>query len=395
MIGVFTRRGQSQTASQSEPRGRVDLSYHDYLSPGCIDRFIDKPFTGTIFAILFFIHIAFLLEAQRGEPLNYHYILAFIYSILLVYFFISAAATRENETMLFCASCGIAGVDDIKLKECDDFDLVKYCNEECQKDHRSKDKEDCQKRAAELHDEILFKQPESSHIGDCPICCLPLPLTTGPAKPTFMTCCSKYMCIGCDIVQTKLGLEGKLELKCPFCREALPATDEEENEQVRKRIEANDPEAICRMGMKRCEEGDYKAAFEYWTRAAALGDVKAHFHLSIMYQEGKCVEKDEKRSLHHAEQAAIAGYHLVRHNLACMEWKNGKMDRAVKHWIIAAKQGEDESLTRIKNLYQLGYVSKEDFAAALRGHQAAIDATKSPQREAAYKFYAENSWIVR
>jgi len=26
------------------------------------------------------------------------------------------------------------------------------------------------KRAAELRDEILFKQPESSHRGDCPIC---------------------------------------------------------------------------------------------------------------------------------------------------------------------------------------------------------------------------------
>jgi hypothetical protein len=29
----------------------------------------------------------------------------------------------------------------------------------------------------------------------------------------------------------------------------------------------------------------------------------------------------------------------------------------------------------------MGFVSKEDFAAALRGHQAAVDATKSPQRE--------------
>ena len=34
------------------------------------------------------------------------------------------------------------------------------------------------KRAAVLRDELLFKQPESSHLGDCPICCLPLPLDT-------------------------------------------------------------------------------------------------------------------------------------------------------------------------------------------------------------------------
>jgi DNA-binding GntR family transcriptional regulator len=31
-------------------------------------------------------------------------------------------------------------------------------------------------------------------------------------------------------------------------------------------------------------------------------------------------------------------------------------------------------------------VSKEDYAAALRGHQAAVDATKSKQREEAYTF---------
>ncbi len=37
----------------------------------------------------------------------------------------------------------------------------------------------------------------------------------------------------------------------------------------------------------------------------------------------------------------------------------------------------------LKQCYTDGHVSKEDFAAALRAHQAAVDATKSPQREAA------------
>ena len=39
----------------------------------------------------------------------------------------------------------------------------------------------------------------------------------------------------------------------------------------------------------------------------------------------------------------------------------------------------------LTKLYKAGRVSKEDFAAVLRSHQAAIDATKSPQREAAEK----------
>jgi hypothetical protein len=61
--------------------------------------------------------------------------------------------------------------------------------------------------------------------------------------------------------------------------------------------------------------------------------------------------------------------------------KNGRYERAFKHFIIAAKLGDDDSLTALKLGYKKGDVSKEDFAAALRGHQAAVDATKSPQRE--------------
>ena len=55
----------------------------------------------------------------------------------------------------------------------------------------------------------------------------------------------------------------------------------------------------------------------------------------------------------------------------------------MKHWIIATNLGHDVSLKMVKDGYADGIVSKEDFAAALRAHQAAVDATKSPQREEA------------
>jgi hypothetical protein len=38
-------------------------------------------------------------------------------------------------------------------------------------------------------------------------------------------------------------------------------------------------------------------------------------------------------------------------------------------------------LTCIKRLYADGLASKEDYASALRACQAAVDATKSPERE--------------
>ena len=81
------------------------------------------------------------------------------------------AAVEEKDTMMFCASCGTAGGDDIKLKQCTACYLVKYCSVKCQRDHRKQHKKECKKRAAELRDEILFKQPESTHLGDRFVVC--------------------------------------------------------------------------------------------------------------------------------------------------------------------------------------------------------------------------------
>ena len=72
--------------------------------------------------------------------------------------------------------------------------------------------------------------------------------------------------------------------------------------------------------------------------------------------------------------------------LGLEEWGNRNAERAVKHWTIAASQGEDESIKHLTNAYKKGFVKKEDLGAALRAHQAAVDATKSPQRDAAEEY---------
>jgi hypothetical protein len=59
------------------------------------------------------------------------------------------------------------------LKACKSCMLVKYCNRNCQQNHWPKHKKPCKQRAAELHDEALFKEPPSKE--DCPICFLPMP----------------------------------------------------------------------------------------------------------------------------------------------------------------------------------------------------------------------------
>ena len=123
--------------------------------------------------------------------------------------------------------------------------------------------------------------------------------------------------------------------------------------------------------------------FEYWTNAVKLGDVRSHYHLGYMYYEGEGVEKDEEKGISHYEKAAIGGHPVARHNLAYHEGKNGNIERAVKHLIINAKLGDEDSMKGLWKFYSLGYITKKDLDVTLRGHQAAINATKSEQREAA------------
>src|SRR5210317_2182389 len=145
-----------------------------------------------------------------------------------------------------CANCGKAAVDDVKLKICTACRLVKYCSVECQKNHRKQHKKVCKKRAAEIRDDKLSQQPDESHLGECPICCLALPLDL--EKSMMMRCCYKVICMGCVHANDLRIEEEGLEYKCPFCREPEPETQEEREPYRKKRLEANDPNALYEMG---------------------------------------------------------------------------------------------------------------------------------------------------
>ncbi len=281
-----------------------------------------------------------------------------------------------------CASCGIAAVDDVKLKICDGgCDLVKYCSDGCQELHRVQHEEECKRRVDEIRDKELFTQPDSSHLGECPICCLPLSIY--PSKSMLSTCCCKIICSGCNYANTKREYEQGLEQRCVYCREPAPKSQEESDKNIMERVKKNDPVAICQMGKKHKDKDDYGKAFKYFTKAAELGDMEARACLANLYDDGQGVEKDTKKAVYHFEQAAIGGHPQARGYLGAHEMDNYRFERAAKHFIIAANLGSDASLKTIKGLYSAGLASKDDYAAALRGYQVAMDATKSAEREKA------------
>ena len=285
-----------------------------------------------------------------------------------------------------CASCGIPAVDDVKLKDCNGgCDLVKYCSDICQELHREQHEQECkkrkdmiQKRLAEIQ---LFTQPGMSYMGECPLCCLPLSVDV--SKSITMSCCCKTICNGCCYANEKRENEQGLKHRCAFCREPKPKSGEEVDKNIMNRIKKNDPAATTAMGKKSERDGDYGKALEYFTKAAELDDVDAHACLGNLYWEGKGVENDMKKAIHHLEQAAIGGHTYARYNLAGYEIMNARYERAAKHYIINANLGCNESLKAIKVLFVQRVVSKDEYTAALRGYQAAVNETKSAEREKA------------
>ena len=248
-----------------------------------------------------------------------------------------------------------------------------------------------ERRAAELHDEKLFKQPPPAE--DCPICMLLLPSLDTGSK--YKGCCGKTICSGC--VHAVAIRDGGACL-CPFCRTPAPApTPDELVAQAKKRMEVDDAEAIYSLGS--CYYNgvygfpqNHNKALELWHRAAELGHAPSHFNIGIAYLNGNGVERDKKKAVHY-ELAAMGGHVRARHNLGAIEFNAGNMDRAVKHHMIAAGSGYNVSLENIKQMFMDVQATKDDYAKALRSYQANLVEIKSAQRDEAaafdddYKYY--------
>ena len=105
--------------------------------------------------------------------------------------------------------------------------------------------------------------------------------------------------------------------------------------------------------------------------------------LGAAYYYGIGVEVDKPRGIHHWQQAAMKGRVVSRHGLGFDAYKNGNHQLAVRHYMISAKMGLDDSLNGIKDMFKDGFATKAQYAEALLGYRDAVEEMKSPQREEA------------
>jgi len=236
--------------------------------------------------------------------------------------------------------------------------------------------------ASSKESNILFATPPPKE--ECPICSLPY--NRQSHAHAYYECCGQITCHGCAN-----SWHTKSRDNCPFCRATVPKNVEEAMGRARERAEKyNDPEAILLLGYQ-YQFGrygitrDYKKAVGYYRSASELGSAEAHFQLGKMYYHGNGVELDKKMAVDHWKIAAIMGHDLARHNLGVNEYCNGNVKCAMRHFMMSAKCGHNESLNEVKKGYMAGMVTKHDFEKVLRAHQASLYEMNSKQRFAAAK----------
>ena len=245
----------------------------------------------------------------------------------------------------------------------------------------------------DISDEILFQNPPPKK--DCQICLLPMPHSVGVCGIgiSYMQCCGKMLCCGCLLASQNKMKKGAMKSLCLYCRVPLTSSAKELLKRYKKRMKLNDSEAFHQVGSE-YRDGDmqtlglpqnYEKAVELWKQAAALGSIMAHCSLGRAYYSGRGVESDVNKAVYHMAVAAIGGHELARYDLGVIEENKGNMNRAMKHYVIAARCGVDKSLKLVGEGYKAGYVTKDEYASTLRAYQHSCDEMKSEQREEAAK----------
>ena len=310
---------------------------------------------------------------------------------------------HEDATVQCCAECGEEG--GVSLKTCKSCMSVKYCNAQCQRNHWPKHKKECKRRAAELLDVALFKDPPPKE--ECPICflpmtinlisCISLPPATTSSVPIcefadahqeladepmeqYYSCCGKSICGGCVYSFRQSGNERK----CPFCNsDRAGKTDEDYVQELMKRAKANDAHSSYVLGTwylrgVRGLQQDRTKAMELIAKAADLGSSHAQFRLGDIYDEGG----DLQKSKFHYEAAAMAGHELARFNLVLLEGKGGNGEQALKHCIISASAGCYRAMNCLNTLFEGGAVSRESIDSTLNAYNNSCVEMRSEARDA-------------
>lgn len=149
-------------------------------------------------------------------------------------------------------------------------------------------------------------------------------------------------------------------------------------------MEKGNAEAFNHLGVISFTEGDYQKANELYLKGGELGCSSGYYHLGNSYWSGEMgVERDVKKGIYYWELAAMKGNAPARYNLGTGELQNRNCERAMKHFLVAARAGDNVSLDFVKKGFMARVVTKDQYVSTLRAFQKIRNEMKSDSRDKA------------
>ena len=239
---------------------------------------------------------------------------------------------------------------------------------------------------------------------DCAICLVPLSRMT--SNSVHWPCCGNMICTGCAGENNALikkqneekSAGKKIAFTCPFCREPVSTSADEECARIQARCLQNDPRALALMGDRysRGDDGrpkDELKALDCYIRAVELGSAVACTIIGKNYNEGDGVAVNKERAALLFRGGALRGSIGARHNIGCSEYNSGNHEIAIRHFKIAAEAGMQESLNVLKSIYNgkrpgKEFISNEYLESIYRsGHEAQMEVeTEEREKYSGVKF---------
>jgi TPR repeat protein len=159
---------------------------------------------------------------------------------------------------------------------------------------------------------------------------------------------------------------------CAFCKAQYVAI-EVEVERTKKLVEKGNANAFYMLagyyaGGRGGLQQDSTKVIELYLKAGELGCAAGYFNLGAAYDNGLGVEVDQGKAKHYWELAAMGGDIAARRRLGIFEGMAGNHQRAMKHMILSARAGDEDSLELVKCGFREGIVTKDEYEGALRAN---------------------------
>ena len=112
-----------------------------------------------------------------------------------------------------------------------------------------------------------------------------------------------------------------------------------------------------------------------------LGNENAAHTLGLSYMSGDIVRMDKEKAKRLLCRAVKGGSIGSLHQLGCMKFQEGDNLDFLSYFFKAASLGWKDSLDTIKNLYDKGFVSEEDYRLTLKDYLDVLKKEQSASRD--------------